>query len=68
MEGGPTGADRSLTNGVKLPGEKDEFLIVIGAQHRQLLESTILGTTSVRVMRHASCPVLTIARHDPPNA
>ena len=32
VEGGPTGADRSLTNGVKLPGEKDAFLIAIGAQ------------------------------------
>lgn len=38
-------------------------LIVIGAQHRPLLETTIFGTTSIRVMRHAACPVLTVVRH-----
>jgi nucleotide-binding universal stress UspA family protein len=38
-------------------------LIVLGAQHRPLLETTIIGTTSARVMRHATCPVLTVTRH-----
>ena len=38
-------------------------LIVIGAQHWPLLEATIFGTTSIRVMRHAACPVLTVIRH-----
>ncbi len=37
-------------------------LIVMGAKHRPLLEATILGTTSVRVVRHAVCPVLTVIR------
>ena len=37
-------------------------LVVIGAQHRPLLETTIFGTTSIRVMRHASCPVFTVVR------
>ena len=38
-------------------------LVVIGAQHRPFLEATILGTTSIRVLRHAACPVLTVVRH-----
>jgi nucleotide-binding universal stress UspA family protein len=42
--------------------EEDCDLLVLGAQHRPLLEATILGTTSVRVMRHASCSVLTVFR------
>ena len=42
-------------------GEYD--LIVIGAQHKPLLETTIFGATSVQVMRHAKCPVLTVFRH-----
>ncbi|MFH1570601.1 MAG: universal stress protein, partial [Gemmatimonadota bacterium] len=39
-------------------------LIVIGAQHRPLMETTIFGTTSVRVLRHAARPVLTVIRHE----
>ena len=42
-------------------GEHD--LLVIGAQHKPLLEATIFGTTSIRVMRHAMCPVFTVVRH-----
>ena len=48
---------------IRTASEEDGDLIVIGAQHRPLLETTIFGTTSVRVMRHAACPVLTVARH-----
>lgn len=40
--------------------EEAADMIVIGARHRPFLETTILGTTSVRVGRHAPCPVLTI--------
>ena len=32
VEGGPSGADRSLVNGIKLPGEVDTALPAIGAQ------------------------------------
>jgi len=53
---------------LRVAADEECDLVVIGAQHRPLLETTILGTTSVRVMRHASCPVLTVARHVPPNA
>lgn len=47
---------------LQLAAEEHSDLIVIGAQHRPLLEATIIGTTSVRVMRHAPCSVLTVAR------
>lgn len=40
-------------------------LLVIGAQHRRFFDSTVIGSTSVRVVRHAPCPVLTVvARED----
>ena len=35
----------------------------VAAQHKPLLETTIFGTTSVRVMRHAACPVLAVVQH-----
>jgi len=47
---------------LKMAASEGSDLIVIGAQHRPLLETTIVGTTSVRVMRHAPCPVLTVSR------
>ena len=43
MEGGPAGADRSLTNGVKLPGEKDAFLIAIGTQPPESQQIDVLN-------------------------
>jgi nucleotide-binding universal stress UspA family protein len=39
-------------------------LIVLGAQHKRFFDSTIIGTTTVRVTRHAPCPVLTVT-HKP---
>ncbi|MBI3949989.1 MAG: universal stress protein [Acidobacteria bacterium] len=35
-------------------------MIVLGAQHKRFFDSTIIGTTTVRVTRHAPCPVMTI--------
>ncbi|MCS6806891.1 MAG: universal stress protein [Acidobacteriota bacterium] len=35
-------------------------MIVMAAQHRRFLNTTVLGTTTVRVNRHAPCPVLTV--------
>jgi nucleotide-binding universal stress UspA family protein len=35
-------------------------LIVIGAQHRPLADTTVLGVTTERVTRHARCPVLVV--------
>jgi nucleotide-binding universal stress UspA family protein len=39
-------------------------LIVLGAQHKRFFDSTVIGTTTVRVTRHAPCPVLTVT-HKP---
>jgi nucleotide-binding universal stress UspA family protein len=35
-------------------------LAVIGATHRVFFDATVLGTTTLRVIRHARCPVLTV--------
>lgn len=40
--------------------QEQSDLIVIGAQQRALMEGVILGTTSVRVVRHAAAPVLVV--------
>lgn len=37
-------------------------LIVLGAQHRRFFDTTVLGTTTVRVTRHAPCPVFTVVQ------
>ena len=47
---------------LQVAAEEHSDLIVLGAQHRPLLETTIFGTTSVRVMRHAPAAVLTVVR------
>ncbi len=39
-------------------------LLVIGAQHRRFFDSTVIGSTSVRVVRHAPCPVLTVVARE----
>lgn len=35
-------------------------LLVMGARHRRFFDTTVLGTTTVRVVRHAPCAVLTV--------
>lgn len=37
-------------------------MIVLGAQHKQFRETTVLGTTTLRVTRHSSCPVLIVVQ------
>lgn len=37
-------------------------MIVLGAQHKRFFDTTVIGTTTVRVTRHAPCPVLTVIR------
>lgn len=37
-------------------------LIVQGSQHKRFSDTTVIGTTTVRVTRHAPCPVLTVIR------
>lgn len=36
-------------------------LLVVGAQHRPFFDATVIGATTARVVRHAPCPVLTVA-------
>lgn len=45
---------------LQLAREQVVELIVLGAQHRPLLEFTTLGTTTERVMRHADSAVLVL--------
>ncbi len=35
-------------------------LIVLGAQHRRFFDTSVLGATTVHVLRHSSTPVLTV--------
>lgn len=35
-------------------------LLILGAHHRLFFDSTVIGTTTVRTVRHAPCPVLTV--------
>jgi nucleotide-binding universal stress UspA family protein len=37
-------------------------IIVLGAQHKRFHDTTVIGTTTLRVTRHAPCPVLTVIR------
>ena len=37
-------------------------LLVIGAQHKFFRETTVIGTTTERLVRFATCPVLTVVR------
>jgi nucleotide-binding universal stress UspA family protein len=47
---------------VSLAQETQADLVVIGAQHRRFVDATVLGVTTVRVTRHAPCPVLVVPR------
>lgn len=40
--------------------ELESDLIVLGAQHKRFFDTTVIGTTTVRVTRHAPCPVLVV--------
>ncbi|MCS6817194.1 MAG: universal stress protein [Blastocatellia bacterium] len=35
-------------------------MIVLGAHHKRFFDATVIGTTTVRVTRHAPCPVLVV--------
>src|SRR5574340_619134 len=35
-------------------------LLVIGSRHRRFFDTTVIGSTTARVVRHARCPVLTV--------
>ena len=54
-------ADRILSLALKSSAD----LLVIGAQHRRFADATVIGTTTIRVVRHSPIPVLTIV--NPPH-
>jgi nucleotide-binding universal stress UspA family protein len=54
----------AATQIVSAAAESDCDVAVMGAQHRAFFDSTVLGTTTVRVLRHARCPVLTVVSRD----
>lgn len=56
-----TGGADAATEIVSLARETPCDLLVIGSQHRRFFDSTVLGSTTARVVRHAPCPVLTVA-------
>jgi nucleotide-binding universal stress UspA family protein len=50
---------------VALASEEPYDLIVLGAPRRRFFEGMVLGTTTLRAVRHAPCPVLTVGgRHE----
>lgn len=46
---------------IRLVGELDAGLLVIGAEHKLFLDKTVIGTTTTHLVRHAPCAVLTVA-------
>jgi nucleotide-binding universal stress UspA family protein len=45
---------------VGLAAEESFDLLVVGAPRRKFFEGLVLGTTTLRAVRHAPCPVLTV--------
>lgn len=49
---------------VKLTSQEPYDLVVLGAPHRRFFDGMFLGTTTIRTVRHATCPVLTVPSGD----
>jgi len=47
---------------IDLASKIEADMIVIGAQHRRFVDSTVIGTTTDRIVRHSPHPVLTVIR------
>lgn len=45
---------------VRYANQQNVDLIVIGAKHKRFADTTVLGTTTERVTRHAHCAVMTV--------
>ena len=45
---------------VALASEQEFDLMVIGAPRRKFFHGMVLGTTTLRAVRHAPCPVVTL--------
>ncbi len=54
--GAEEAAERIVARAIEAPCD----LLVIGARHRLFFDTTVLGATTARVVRHAPCPVLTV--------
>ena len=51
---------RSTEEIIRIATEGHYDLLVIGAPRRRFFEGMVLGTTTLRAVRHAPCPVLTV--------
>jgi len=49
---------------VRLTTEEPYDLVVLGAPRRRFFDGMVLGTTTLRTVRHAPCPVLTVGAND----
>jgi len=47
---------------IDLANKLESDMIVVGAQHRRFVDTTVIGTTTERILRHARCPVMTVVR------
>jgi nucleotide-binding universal stress UspA family protein len=47
---------------ITMAGRQECDMIVLGAQHKRFVDTTVIGTTTVRVTRHAPCPVYVVIR------
>ena len=45
---------------ITLASESHADLLVLGARHRRFFDTTILGANTIRLLRHAPCPVLAV--------
>jgi nucleotide-binding universal stress UspA family protein len=50
---------------IELARESGTDLVVLGAQHKTFFDTTVIGVTTVRVTRHAPCPVLVVPLRAP---
>ena len=51
---------------VRLAAEEPYDMVVLGAPRRRFFEGMVLGTTAIRTVRHAPCPVLSVGADDLP--
>jgi nucleotide-binding universal stress UspA family protein len=47
---------------IDLAQKLETDMIVVGAQHRRFVDTTVIGTTTERILRYAHCPVMTVVR------
>ena len=45
---------------ISLAAESPADLLVLGARHRTFFDTSILGANTIRMLRHAPCPVLAV--------